>query len=326
MYPGIRYFDLVNFNYFAQNPLERLVIITTKTINLDDQFLKPYQAKKYEAGFDIEKKSIGINVSFFQETTTGAIGINREVRPFTYAKLEAISTPVNQVPILNPIPVKVDTFFAAYDVPVNNRFIQNKGVEYNIDIQEIPAIRTSFNITGAYIQTTSFDDGRFTDALKAYSGNTTPSRIGIYQSSAKITSERLNTSVRFIHRISKLNIIISALWQTVWLTKQLKRHLPLPIGYINRKGETTLINKNDAKKPIYKDLIRPVSNMIPTSLPPLHLFNVRLTKEWVKGFGFSFYANNFLNLRPLHGDVNTGGLARRNEPLFFGAEFNISIK
>ncbi len=66
--------------------------------------------------------------------------------------------------------------------------------------------------------------------------------------------------------------------------------------------------------------------MIPTSLPPLHLFNVRLTKEWVKGFGFSFYANNFLNLRPLHGDVNTGGLARRNEPLFFGAEFNISIK
>lgn len=326
LYPGIRYFDLVNFNYFAQNPLERLVIITTKTINLDDQFLKPYQAKKYEAGFDIEKKSIGINVSFFQETTTGAIGINREVRPFTYAKLEAISTPVNQVPILNPIPVKVDTFFAAYDVPVNNRFIQNKGVEYNIDIQEIPAIRTSFNITGAYIQTTSFDDGRFTDALKAYSGNTTPSRIGIYQSSAKITSERLNTSVRFIHRISKLNIIISALWQTVWLTKQLTRHLPLPIGYINRKGETTLINKNDAKKPIYKDLIRPVSNMIPTSLPPLHLFNVRLTKEWVKGFGFSFYANNFLNLRPLHGDVNTGGLARRNEPLFFGAEFNISIK
>lgn len=327
LYPGIRYFDLVNFNYFAQNPLERLVIITTKTINLDDQILKPYQAKKYEVGFDIEKKRIGINVSFFQETTTGGIGINREVKPFAYAKLAASSTPVNQVPILNPVPAKIDTFFAAFDVPINNRFIQNRGVEYNIDIQEIPAIRTSFNITGAYIQTTSFDDGRFTDAAKAYSGNTTPTRIGIYQSSTKITAERLNTSVRFIHRISKLNIIISVLWQTIWLTKTSSEALsPLPIGYINRKGETTFINQNDAEKPIYKDLIRSVSNVVPASLPPLNLFNIRLTKEWAKGFGFSFYANNFLNLRPLHGDINTGGLVRRNEPLFFGAEFNISIK
>ncbi len=327
LYPGIRYFDLVNFNYFATNPAERLVIITTKSINLDDQDLKPYQSKKYELGFDVEKKGIGVNVSFFQETTTGAIGINREVKPFTYAKLVATSTPPNLPPVLNPVPIKIDTFFAAYDVPVNNRFIQNKGFEYDINIQEIKAIRTSFNITGAYIQTTSFDDGQFTDATKAYSGNTTPTRIGIYQSSAKITSERLNSSIRLIHRIPKLNIVISMLWQTIWLSKSANDALSsLPIGFINKKGETIFFNTNEAEKPANKDLIRPVSNLIPTSLPPLHLFNIRLTKEWAKGFGFSFYANNFLNIRPLHGDVNTGGLVRRNEALFFGAEFNISIK
>lgn len=327
LYPGIRYFDLVNFNYFATNPAERLVLITTKSINLDDQDLKPYQSEKYEFGFDLDKKGIGINVSFFQETTTGAIGINREVKPFTYARFAASSTPPNRPPILNPVPIKIDTFFAAYDVPVNNRFIENRGVEYNIDIREIKAIRTSFNITGAYIQTTSFDDGEFTDAAKAYSSNTTPTRVGIYQSSAKITAERLNTSVRFIHRIPKLNIVISALWQTIWLTKSASQPLnPLPIGFINRKGETTYFSENEAEKPAYKELIRPVSDILPTSLPPLHLFNIRLTKEWLKGFGFSFYANNFLNLRPLHGDVNTKGLVRRNEALFFGAEFNISIK
>ena len=327
LYPGIRYFDLVNFNYFATNPAERLVVVTTRTINLDDQNLKPYQSKKWEAGFDVSRKGFNINVSIFQETTTGAIGINREVKPFTYAKLSASSTPPNQPPVLNPIPVSIDTFFAAYDVPVNNRYIQNKGIEYSIDLPEIQAIRTSFNITGAYINTTSFDDGQFTDAAKAYSGNNAPRRVGIYQSSAKITAERLNSSVRLIHRIPQLNMVISALWQTIWITKSRSAALSAyPIGYINRKGETIYLNETDAKQPVYTDLVRPVSNIMPISYPPLQLFNIRLTKEWAKGFGFSFYANNFINSRPLHADVNTGGLIRRNEPLFFGAEFNISIK
>jgi outer membrane receptor protein involved in Fe transport len=327
LYPGIRYFDLVNFNYFATNPGERLVVVTTRTINLDDQNLKPYQSKKWEAGFDITKKGININVSFFQETTTGAIGINRVVKPFTYAKLKASSTPPNQPPILNPIPVSIDTFFAAYDVPVNNRYIQNQGIEYSIDLPEIQAIRTSLNITGAYIKTTSFDDGQFTDAAKAYSGNTTPTRVGIYQSSAKITAERLNSSVRLIHRIPQLNMVISALWQTIWVTKSRSAVLSAyPIGFINRKGETVNLNETDSKQTVYADLVRPVSNTLPTSYPPLQLFNIRLTKEWEKGFGFSFYANNFINNRPLQSDANTGGLIRRNEPLFFGAEFNMAIK
>ncbi len=327
LYPGIRYFDLVNFNYFAANPAERLVIVTTRTINLDDMNLKPYQSKKWELGFDITKKGVNTNVSFFKETTTGAIGINREVKPFTYAKFKASSTPSNQPPIISSIPVSIDTFFAAYDVPVNNRFIQNIGVEYSIDLPEIKAIRTAFNITGAYIQTTSFDDGAFTDAAKAYSNSTTPTRVGIYQSSVKLTAERLNTSIRFIHRIPQLNMIISALWQTIWITKSTSDALNIyPIGFINRKGETTFLNEQEAKQPLNNDLIRTVSNAVPNNFPPLHLLNIRLTKEWIKGFGFSFYANNFLNSRPLHADQNTGGLVRRNEPLFFGAEFNISIK
>jgi hypothetical protein len=122
-------------------------------------------------------------------------------------------------------------------------------------------------------------------------------------------------------------MVISALWQTIWITKSRSAVLSAyPIGFINRKGETVNLKETDAKRTLYADLVRPVSNTLPTSYPPLQLFNIRLTKEWEKGFGFSFYANNFINNRPLQSDANTGGLIRRNEPLFFGAEFNIAIK
>ena len=326
LYPGIRYFDLVNFNYFATNPAERLVVVTTRSINLNDQNLKPYGSEKFEAGFDITHKKFTLNVSIFNEKTTNAIGINREVKPFTYAKLKTQSTPPNQVPILSQQPIRIDTFFAAYDVPVNNRTIINKGIEFNMDLPEIKAIHTSFNITGAYIQTESFDDGRYTDSEKAYQNNTTPIRVGIYQSTSRILADRFNTSIRFIHRIAAHNIVFSALWQTIWLTNN--NNIPLnpnPVAFMNRKGEITELNDVENKQTQYKDLIRPVNQITTFSLPPLHLFNIRLTKEWKKGFGFSFYANNFLNHRPLYKDVNSTGFVRRNEPIFFGAEFNMSL-
>ena len=326
LYPGIRYFDLVNFNYFATNPAERLVVITTRSINLNDQNLKPYASKKLEAGFDITNQKYTINVSIFNEKTTNAIGMNREVKPFTYAKLKAESTPQNQIPILSQTPISVDTFFAAYDLPVNNRIIINKGVEFNIDLAEIKAIHTSFNITGAYIQTESFDDGRYTDSFKAYQSNTTPIRVGIYQSTSRILADRFNTSIRFIHRIAAHNIVFSALWQTVWLSN--RNNLPLnpnPLAFMNRNGEVIELNDAERKQTQYTDLIRPVNQITTLSLPPLNLFNIRLTKEWNKGFGFSFYANNFLNHRPLYRDQNSTGFIRRNEPIFFGAEFNLSL-
>lgn len=329
LYSGTRFFDLVGFNYFAANPSERLVVLTTRTVNLDDLNLAPYISKKWETGFDWTYRGAQTSVSLFQETTTGAIGFNREVKPFPYPKFSAQSFPQGQPPVLNPTPSGIDTFFAVYDVPVNNRYIQNRGVEYSIDLPEIKSIRTSFNITGAYISTESFDDGRFTDADKAYGNNQTPVRIGVYQSSAKVTATRFNSSIRLIHRIPQLNMIVSGLWQTVWIsTSQSQTLSPYPVAFVNRRGEVTDLSEDDAKSPAYNDLVRLVDDGFRSSFPPLHLYNIRLTKEWKKGYSFSFFANNFLNQRPssrVATSTTTTAFVRRNEPLFFGAEFSISL-
>lgn len=329
LYGGTRFFDLVGFNYFAANPAERLVVLSTRTISLDDLDLAPYTSEKFEVGIDWSYRGSQTSVSIFQETTDGAIGFNREVKPFPYPRFSAQSYPQGQQPVLNPTPSSIDTFFAVYDVPVNNRYILNRGVEYSIDLPEIRSIRTSFNITGAYIRTKSFDDGRFTDADKAYGNNQTPTRIGIYQSSAKVLATRFNSSIRLIHRIQQLNMIVSGLWQTVWITTSQSQTLsPYPVAFMDRRGETTELSELDAKSPAYSDLVRLVNEGFRTRYPALHLYNIRLTKEWKKGYSFSFFANNFLNQRPssrVATSTTTSTLIRRNEPLFFGAEFSISL-
>ena len=326
LYPGIRYFDLVNFNYYAQKPDERLVILTTKTINLDGQLLKPYVTKKWDAGFDIEKKNFDVSTSFFLETTTNGIAMNREVKPFTYAKLKAESFPTGQPPVISPQPASIDTFFAAYDAPVNNRFIQNKGVEFTINIKEIKSIRTSINLMGAYINTHTYDDGFYTDAQRAYYESATPLVIPVYQSSVKVISDRFNTSTRFIHRIPNLNIVISALWQAIWVTKSNQQPLsPYAIGYVTRSGEKVTIAESERESETYRSLRREVYSTNRKTPPPLHLFNIRMTKEWKNGFGFSLFANNFLNYRPYYFDEVSKGYIRRNQPLFYGIEFNVKL-
>ncbi len=326
LYPGTRYFDLVNFNYFARDPAERLVILTTRTIPLDDRPINPYTVEKWEAGLDIEKRWLVANISFFYETTRGAVGFNRELKPFSYDKYRILETPVGRPPVLDPVPLSVDTFFAAYDIPVNNRIIINKGVEYSFTIPEISSIRTSFNVTGAYYNTESFDDGTVMDTDKAYQGMLAPSRVGVYYTSSRIISERLNTSIRFIHRVPQLNLIFSALWQTIWLTKNKPVGLSeLPVAYIDKQGKLTALTQEEAALPQYGDMRRTVSGAVVTHYPPLHLFNIQLTKEWKGGYGFSFRVNNFLNYRPLHFNQQTNALVRRNEPLFFAAEFNVSL-
>lgn len=329
LYGGTRFFDLVGFNYFATNPAERLVVLTTRTVNLDNLFLTPYTSKKWEAGFDWDYLGSQTSVSFFDETTTGAVGFNREVKPFPYPKFSAQHFPPGQPPVLDPTPASIDTFFAAYDVPVNNRYVHNQGVEYSIDLTEINSIRTSFNITGAYIRTESFDDGRFTDADNAYRNNQTPFRVGIYQSSSRVVATRFNSSVRLIHRIPQLNMIISGLWQTVWIsTSQPQALSPYPVAFIDRRGEITELSEADSKLPAYNDLVRPVNEGFLVKFPPLHLYMIRLTKEWKRGYGFSFFANNFLNQRPsslVPTSTSTTAFVRRNEPLFFGAELSVSL-
>src|SRR5690606_24662079 len=99
LYPGTKYFDLINFNHYAVKPEERLVIITTRTIPLDGIKINPYTSEKWETGIDVEKRWFSVNASAFHETTRGGIGQNREVKPFAYEKLKIESRPEGRPPV-----------------------------------------------------------------------------------------------------------------------------------------------------------------------------------------------------------------------------------
>lgn len=328
LFPGPRFFDLVNVNYFANNPAERLLLMTTRVIDPGNTRLRPFQSRKWEVGLDGDYRGFSGAVSLFHEETTGAFGTNRLVQPYPLARYGIAATPVGQPPVLTPQPIRVDTVFVGYDLPVANRRFTNRGVEFSLLTPDWKAIRTAFQLNGAWIQSNAFDDGIFVDADRAYTGQTVPRRVAIYQSAANRSAARLNTSLRLIHRVPALGLVISGLWQTIWTNTSRSEPLnPYAIGYLDRRGIATYLTPEQSQSAEFADLRRAINVQleIPFEPPPLHLFNLRVTKEWVRGYGFSFFANNVVGHRPLTQNPQSGVFIRRNEPLFFGAEINVSF-
>lgn len=328
LYPGNRYFDLVNYNYYATNPAERLVVITTVVMDTKNEDLKSFQSNKFELGLDYEYKGFVGYLTAFNETTSGAFGTDRKVVPLKVAKFDVASYPIGQPPILNPAPSSYTPFFAAIDVTSNNRRITNRGVEFQFDTPPVSQLSTSFNFTGAWIETVSYDDGNAVDAARAVFSNAVPERVPIFRSGFGNQGERFNTSLRFITRIPKLRFLISGLVQTIW--KDSNRNLdlsPYPIGFLDRAGNITYLTPLQAMEEQYKDLRRQIAGTAAATnnAPPLWLFNLRVTKEFKSGSGLSFYINNLLSDRGNYFNPVSQSYVNRNQQLFFGAEFTINL-
>lgn len=330
LYPGLRYIDLVNFSYYATNPAERLVVMTTHILDATLTDYRPVQARKQEIGLDWHPTTseYQLAITGFRETTTGAYATNRTVLPLPVAVLQAAVTPPGQPPILDPHPARIDTFFAAYDRPARTQYIQTVGVEFVLETPELPRLGTSVQLSGAWLRTRSRDESSLADADRVLTGTTVPERVPVYPGGSSYRTERFSTSLRLVQRLPTVGCVITGLVQTVWWEQnQLEPVTPLPSGYVNRDGLYIPLGPAEQVAPENADLQRPVNNTYtqPERLPALWLLSLRVSKEFRAGTGLAFYANNVPSSRPAYVSPRTGAYRRRNEPLFFGAEFYVRL-
>jgi outer membrane receptor protein involved in Fe transport len=325
LYPGPRYFDLVNLNYYATNPAERLTIVTTRIIEPQTAHVRPFITTKREFGVDWKDDEWNATLTGYSESTVGAFGTNRFVASLPYERYAVVQTNIGTPPTVAP--ASVDTFMAAYDAPVNTKSIENRGIEVTAEFPEIRALRLLISVNGAWQFTRSNDNAPFINTDILFSTTTVPSRIGVYPSQG-IQAERIMTSIRFIGRIPEVSLVMSLLAQTVWRESDVPVGFSAyPVGTIDKAGVYSPLSESAARAPENAALVRPYSPqslLANTKKTALWLFNLRVTKETAPGVQFSFFVNNLLNDRPLYKSERSGGFIRRNPELFFGGELLFS--
>jgi hypothetical protein len=330
LYPNPRFFDLVGLNFFANNPAERLLIVTTRRIEPNTAPLRAAENRKVEFGLDWSTSVVNLTATAFDEVTTGGFALGRQVVPLTF--------PVFRVSQTNPgaSPTfafdSTGKFLGQYDAPINSRRIENQGIELTADFAEWKPIRTSLNLNLAWIYSRSTSDEIFvnTDALLSTSAR---GRVGIFNAGNGSERRRLVTSLRFVHRAPAVGLVVSFLAQTIWIDRDRPVGISdFPIGFLDIDGNATFLTDEQAQSDEFADLRRGLNDAVfrEENPPALWLFNVRITKELSELLQVSFYANNALADRPLYA-VNRNAnptrpiFQRRNQVLFFGAELVLTL-
>jgi len=300
LYPALEYFDVINVNFFANAPAERLAVLTTSIFDPTNPKLGYSIADKAEAGFEMR---LGTNADLgfvaFKDRIKGAVGITREP---TFILREHFGL-TNTVPGSGTPPVLVepaafvDSVPIVIDRPTNNTNQTGSGYELTATLPEIPALRTRFAFQGALVKSrlerggidfaTSFPTFQISENQK----------IGPYYNGLIRTGERLLLTTRIIHHQPSAGLILTGTIQHT--LRDIQQNIGGTdtlafVGYITRGGSLVPVPSADKGLPQYIDIRIPRRGVLaePQKGAVDWVFSFQVSKTLPLDGRLSFYAFN----------------------------------
>lgn len=335
LYPQQAYYDYIVLNHYTDTPAERLVLVTTQVFDRENPNLKIAYNTKKELGFSYNPHWAAINVTAYHEVTRNGYEYMETLESLQRVfvdQYQVLAANPGALPTVDPTPAGTDTLYTEYSVPTNGRKNTNKGIEFDMDFGRIDAIRTSFMLNGAWMQSRTESTEPYI-VKQSSSGRSNPNRVGVYASGRGNEQDRLNTTLRIIHNIPEFRLVASLAIQTVWIDKH--RYIGydrIAQGYYSKQtGLLHWYTEEERSQLDYTNLAdREVTlafsdeYYLTERWKPRWLFNLRLTKEIGDQIGFSFFANNVFMHNPLQQSTRLANqYSRRNPAFMFGAEVNI---
>ena len=347
LYPQDAYYEFVNYNTLGDSKLpadQQLLIGTTRVFKTENPDLKIAKNTKSELGFDLKfGQRRGLSVTAFYEELKDGYAMGTDLYsgyhliPYiTYKNLQKDANGRYTVEV-----DEVNNVFVSHTTPMNSLSTINKGIEYELNLGKIDAIRTNININGAYMHVEKFNNNY--SYSSATGGNNLEHHIGVYEKGVQHSfNEVFNTTFRFTHNIPQVGFVITLAAQANWFTKTWTEYGNDTMfeKFISYKDFT--YNGNTYKaggvydfNPALKDLPE-FANLFETpnerrfikeKYNPYVIFNLNVSKEIGDLLTASFFANNVFNTRPLYEKkMYPGSYVELGIPTFFGFDLKINIR
>lgn len=369
LYPDKAYLDETSFaSTFGNDPNKALSVMTTKVIDdTSNPDLKPTVNRKIEVGLSAKVRQFMGSMNFFYEKSKNEFGFSSVpvVMPFRRYSIpngvEDFSYRDGMVHYKQTgdqhdyeATVYNDVSFFTYSRPDNRYQTQKKGIEYSLNFGEIPFLKTSLIVDGAWLHIKRFSTTlSYKKISTSYKGEKYPYMAVMPAGMDGSINSRFNTNFRFITHIPQLKMVFSTTAQVIW--KQTEQNIcedesgnPLyykavdpqannvekyfvnPVGFIDRNKVYTAwdkVNGSDINQPFYLMRTQYVHENYfgKENFPTTVILNFRLTKEIGKMLEFSFMANNFLKIRKIAKRETAPGYATLTIPMYFGAEMKLKF-
>ncbi len=372
-FPDKAYTDRVTFNYYdaSLSPPHTLVITNTDVIEDTRNYdLGPARNTKFETGVDFKLGRVEVLLTGYFEEMEDGFSFHREYGTFIFDRYERLERgglfpeylPGVGVVYNDPdtgnqvtVPTRPDTTFVSHSYPENSERTVKRGIEYSIDFGNVPGLKTSFQLNGAYMIVQRQD---MTDYLERPTTTWEGQRlqlVGLFPGGQGQINERFNTNIRTTTHIPQLRLVVSMTAQVIWRESRTKiyedkngnpwvmteqptddpygdrtqRKFVYPLGFYDPAMNFHPWEDHMAGVRPYNDLIDHHTNpelFIPIVAPPVFQINTRITKEISDAATLSFFVNNLTNYRPLQKQRGrTGSYTRRNQSIYFGGELTITI-
>ncbi|MDE5886948.1 MAG: TonB-dependent receptor [Muribaculaceae bacterium] len=367
-YPDMAYFDVTSFALLFQDDItgekgKSLAVMTTKVIdNTANPNLKPAFSYKAEGGFTFRKNKVSGMVNYFNERHKNEFGyvaqpvIMEANRYSTPTGIDAVKYEDGKVQYesngeWHDATATPHTYYFSYLMPSNSVSTKKWGIEYQINLAAIPAIKTSISVDGAYLWIKRRSTADYYSPVSATVNGDTYPYIALMPGGSGTISSRFNTNFRFITHIPKLQLIFTTTLQMIWresyqaiyennagkslvyktqdpFSPNREVYAVNPVGFVNDKGAFTPWEQSFINDPVYRYMVATYVHpraFDTEKLPTSAILNFRLTKEFGKIVEISFMANNFLKLMKTHKLETAVGWKDVTIPMYFGAEVKLKF-
>lgn len=367
-YPDLAYFDVTSYSMLFRDDVsgekgKSIAVMTTKVIDdTTNPDLKPTYSYKTEAGLNFTIGKVNAMFNFFKEKHKNEFGyvaqpvIMDANRYSTPDGIDAVRYENGKVQyelngVWNDATATPHTYYFTYLIPSNSVRTDKWGIEYQLSLAQIPAIKTAISVDGAYLYIKRRSTEPFYSTVSAtVNGNTYPYIPLMPGGSGKI-STRFNTNFRFITHIPVLRLVFTTTLQMIWsetyraiyennkgknlyyrmedpFSPGRYNYYVNPLGFLNAQGDFTPWQPGFEKDPQYRYMLTAYTHdhtFDTEKLPTTAILNFRLSKEFGKVFEVAFMANNFLKISKTHKLLTAVGWRDITIPMYFGAEVKLKF-
>ncbi|MBR6858284.1 MAG: TonB-dependent receptor [Bacteroidales bacterium] len=349
LYPEPKYMDREAASYLPSDVSRQLVVYNTKVTEVErNNSLKNATNSKSEIGVDLHfKNGMSFSVVGYQDYLKSGFGNFTEYSVY-YANYYTAAQGIRQDEAGMPFiewnnPARIDTVFTTSGRIGNTQASLNRGVEFDFNLGQIKAIRTSVLLSGAYMETQTWTTGPNyaspsgipASSVYAQGGsNTPPFKLQYPSGVSRDIDRRFSANLRLVCNIPRMKMVASLANQVIFYQyRHTTNQKSDPFAWIDTDLSVHDITQAMLNDPDYriKGILlsaqrRNPADSQPVTQPPIWLMNMRLTKDVSKNFGFSFYVNNAFFHMPYQSSSASGTLTERNTGTFsFGVEMYVKI-
>jgi hypothetical protein len=332
LFPAPQYFDVINVNYYANDPDDRLAVLTTFIRDPTNTSLEMARADKLEAGFDV-LLGAGAGISFvaFADRVRGAVGTDFERQFLVRERFGVTDVPGDGRPAeIDPGDVVHDTIPILIHRPANTVRLSTRGAELTAFLPEIRALRTRLEVQASFARTELLNEALDFGSPSMWTEfQLTPARQRApYWEPARRHGEQAIVTYRAVYREPAIGLAVTgALQHYVRDERRLEAGTDTLAfaGYVTRTGEIVPIPAAQRADPQYTDLRRTRTGLLSIRelTQPDWIFNLQVAKTLPGDGRLSFYAFNAFDREGKRADDRHG--ARQHIGARFGADVRLPV-